>query len=118
MLPSCRGDIAAILVIVGSLLPHLFPLNDSTPELCLINKKCCLLAQALSSTEGITNWQQFADWDRFGLAPSSKMLSLVSLPDTQWGLLVEVRVTDVDGEYTIFSLASSTEQLSASCNVV
>ena len=94
----CRGDIAAILAIVGSLLPHLFSLNDSSPEFCLINKKCCLLAQALSSAKGVTHWQQFVDWDRIGLAPSSKVSSLVLLPDTQWGLLVEVRVTALDEE--------------------
>ena len=83
-------------MIVGSLLPYLFPLNDTSPEFCLINKKCCSLTQALLSAGSRTgiSWQQCVDWDHFELVLNSKISSLASLPDTQWGLLVEVRVTD------------------------
>ena len=90
-----RADMLAVLVMVASLLPHVYPFNSTAHELTLINERCLtLLTQALSSSGGVpvsNNWQQCLNLSHFGLASDNKTVSLVSFQPTQWGLLVEVR---------------------------
>lgn len=96
-----RADIKAILVIVASLLPSLYPWDDSSPNLKLTHSCCSSLAHALlaagDSTAAPGSWQDCVDLAHFGLHPVqhessvSQLVSLVSLHN-QWGLLVEVSV--------------------------
>lgn len=86
-------------MIVASLLPSLFSLEDPSPDLKLIHNCCSSLARTLLATgDSSGSWQHCVDLAHFGLHPvqhgnpASQLVSLVLLQRKQWGLLVEVSV--------------------------